>query len=172
MASARQRDGRWTGLYRDRQGRQRSADTYDTKTSAMKAARASEAIEATGRDAHQVLDGPELLHRAEKKGKLTVAGYAPTWLAGHGSSRPAARPTPACSSTSSASWPTSRWRPGRAQGAHLHPGPGGHQAVVQHRRPGHDDAPHDVRDRSRRPAYGSRPDQGRQRLQSVGSPSR
>jgi hypothetical protein len=28
MASARQRDGRWTGLYRDRLGRQRSASTY------------------------------------------------------------------------------------------------------------------------------------------------
>jgi integrase len=83
MASARQRDGRWTGLYRDQQGRQRSAGTYGTKTSALRAARASEAVEATGRDAHQVLDGPELLHRAEKKGKLTVAGYAPQWLAGH-----------------------------------------------------------------------------------------
>lgn len=41
------------------------------------------AVKATGRDAHQVLDGPELLNRAEKRGKLTVAGYAPQWLAGH-----------------------------------------------------------------------------------------
>ena len=48
MASARQRDGRWTGLYRDRDGRQRSAGTFDSKASALKAARASEAVEAAG----------------------------------------------------------------------------------------------------------------------------
>lgn len=95
MASVRQRDGRWTGLYRDGQGRQRSAGTYGTKASALRAARASEAVEATGRDARQVLDGPELLSMSAKKGKLTVAGYAPTWLAGH-RLEPTSRATYAC----------------------------------------------------------------------------
>lgn len=33
--------------------------------------------------AHQVLDGPALRHQGRGKGKLTVAGYAPQWLAGH-----------------------------------------------------------------------------------------
>jgi hypothetical protein len=94
MASARQRDGRWTGLYRDGQGRQRSAGTYDTKTSALKAARASEALEAAGQDAKLVLSGPEMLHRTEKKSKLTVASYALDWLAATARSQPPARPTP------------------------------------------------------------------------------
>ena len=51
MASARQRDGRWTGLYRDGQGRQRSGGTFDTKTAALKHARTAEALEASGQDA-------------------------------------------------------------------------------------------------------------------------
>ncbi len=83
MASARQRDGRFTALYRDRDGRQRSAGTYDTKSAALKAARAPEAIEATGADARQVLSEPVMFYRSEKKGKPTVAGYAPDWLTGH-----------------------------------------------------------------------------------------
>jgi integrase len=83
MASARQRDGRWTGLYRDHEGHQRSAGTYGTKSAALKAARASEAIEAAGADARRVLREPEMLYSSEKKGKPTVAGYAPQWLSGH-----------------------------------------------------------------------------------------
>jgi hypothetical protein len=83
MASTRQRDGRWTGLYRDREGHQRSGGTYSTKSAALKAAKASEAIEAAGADARQVLRNPEMLYSSEKKGKPTVAGYAPQWLSGH-----------------------------------------------------------------------------------------
>lgn len=105
MASARQRDGRWTGLYCDHQGRQRSADTYDTKTAALKHARTAEALEASGQDARPAQT--EMLPASSRRGKITVAGYAPTWLAGW--SRPPARPTRACSSTLSASWATSRW---------------------------------------------------------------
>jgi hypothetical protein len=83
IASARLRDGRWAGLYRDIRGRQRSAGTYDTKTAALKAARASEAIEATGQDAKLVLAQPEMIYPSARRGKITVAGYAPDWLAGH-----------------------------------------------------------------------------------------
>jgi hypothetical protein len=35
MASARERNGRWTGLYRDANGKQRSAGTYDTQEEAL-----------------------------------------------------------------------------------------------------------------------------------------
>lgn len=81
MASARQRDGRWTGLYRHHQGRQRSAGTYDTKTAALKHARTAEALEASGQDARPAQT--EMLPVGSRRGKITVAGYAPTWLAGH-----------------------------------------------------------------------------------------
>jgi len=95
MASVRQRDGRWTALYRDREGHQRSAGTYGTKSVALKTARASEAIEAAGADARQVLRAPEMLYSSEKKGKPTVAGYAPQWLSGH-RLEPTSRATYAC----------------------------------------------------------------------------
>ena len=90
MASARKRNGRWTGLYRD-QGRQRSAGTYDTKTSALKAARAAEALAASGIDPRPAQT--EMLYPSARRGKLTVAGYAPDWLADTGWSRPAGPPT-------------------------------------------------------------------------------
>lgn len=80
MASARQRDGRWTGLYRD-QGRQRSAGTYDTKTSALKAARAAEALAASGIDPRPAQTG--MLYPSARRGRITLAGYAPGWLSGH-----------------------------------------------------------------------------------------
>ena len=80
MASVRQRDGRWTGLYRD-QGRQRSAGTYDTKTSALKAARAAEALAASGIDPRPAQTG--MLYPSARRGRITVAGYAPGWLSGH-----------------------------------------------------------------------------------------
>ncbi len=83
MASARQRDGRWTGLYRDRQGRQRSAGTFDGKTAALKHARAAEAVEAAGQDAKLVLAQPEMIYPSAKRGRITVAGYTDQWLAGH-----------------------------------------------------------------------------------------
>jgi integrase len=81
MASARARDGRWTGLYRDRLGRQRSAGTFDTKTLALKHARTAEALEASGQDARPAQT--EMLPASSRRGKVTVATYAPTWLAGH-----------------------------------------------------------------------------------------
>lgn len=81
MASARARDGRFTGLYRDGQGRQRSAGTYDTQRAALKAARAAEALAASGIDPRPAQT--EMLHPSSRRGKTTVAAYAPTWLAGH-----------------------------------------------------------------------------------------
>jgi hypothetical protein len=39
MASTRERNGRFIGLYRDADGKQKSAGTYDTKTAALKAGR-------------------------------------------------------------------------------------------------------------------------------------
>lgn len=83
MASARQRDGRWTGLYRDQQGDQRSAGTYDTEKAALKATTAAEAIEATGRSSRFTLSRPIEIFRTEKNARLTVAECAPAWLSGH-----------------------------------------------------------------------------------------
>jgi integrase len=75
MASARERNGRWTALYRDAQGRQKSAGTFGSERDALKAARHQEALAcpAQGR----------AVYRTEKRGKITVAGYAPKWLDGH-----------------------------------------------------------------------------------------
>jgi integrase len=81
MASARQRDARWTGLYRDRQGRQRSAGTFDGKTAALRAARAAEALEASGIDPRPVQT--EMAYPSARRGRITVAGYCDQWLAGH-----------------------------------------------------------------------------------------
>ena len=75
MASTRMRgNGKWTALYRDKGGAQRSAGTHPTKKSALKAATAAEAIEATGRSAKRVINGPTPLYLDSKRGKLTVAG--------------------------------------------------------------------------------------------------
>lgn len=59
MASTREREGKFTGLYRDRAGHQRSAGTYTTKREALKAARHAEALEAQGRDAANAMRGPK-----------------------------------------------------------------------------------------------------------------
>ena len=163
MASVRQRDGRWTALYRDREGHQRSAGTYGTKSVALKAARASEAIEAAGADARQVLRAPEMLYSSEKKGKPTVAGYAPQWLSGH-RLEPTSRATYACMllhivrelgdvTLADLDAPRVRTFIRGLEATRLSSRP---------RRPSHDDAPHDARDRSRRPADGSRPHLGHQ----------
>ncbi len=83
MASTREREGRFTGLYRDALGHQRSAGTYKTKREALRAARHAEALEASGRDAREVMREPEPVYPIERRGKLTVAGYGPDWLDGH-----------------------------------------------------------------------------------------
>lgn len=75
MASTRVRNGRIIGLYRDAQGRQKSAGTFDTEAGALKAARHAEAL----------ANPPEMemAYRTEKRGKVTVAGYMPKFLEGH-----------------------------------------------------------------------------------------
>jgi integrase len=75
MASAHKRGQRYIGLYRDAQGRQKSAGTYGTQTEALKAAKHAEAL----------ANPPEIemAYRTEKRGKVTVAGYGPGWLEGH-----------------------------------------------------------------------------------------
>lgn len=76
MASVRQRESRWTGLFRDRSGAQKSAGTFDTKREALKAARGAEALGYTTRE-------PQTPYAAERRGHITIAGYGPKWLAGH-----------------------------------------------------------------------------------------
>jgi hypothetical protein len=44
MASTRERNGRFTGLYRAASGKQRSAGTFDSETEALKAAGYEEAL--------------------------------------------------------------------------------------------------------------------------------
>jgi integrase len=75
MASTRTRNGRIIGLYRDAQGRQKSAGTWPTQAEALKAAKHAEAL----------ANPPEttMVYASEKRGKVTVAGYGPGWLEGH-----------------------------------------------------------------------------------------
>jgi len=83
MASTRCRNGKWTALYRDRAGDQKSAGTYGTKKIAQAKANAAEALEASGQDAKLVLGSPEMLPTLTRRGHVTVEGYGPEWLAGH-----------------------------------------------------------------------------------------
>lgn len=83
MASTRCRNGKWTALYRDRAGDQKSAGTYGTEKLAQAKANAAEALEASGQNAKLVLNGPELLLAPARRGHVTIAGYGPEWLAGH-----------------------------------------------------------------------------------------
>ncbi|HYZ52795.1 MAG TPA: tyrosine-type recombinase/integrase [Streptosporangiaceae bacterium] len=76
MASVRQRGNRYTALFRDSSGAQKSAGTFDTKREALKAAKRAEALgEAPSK--------PVAVHAASKRGKLTIAGYMPVFLSGH-----------------------------------------------------------------------------------------
>src|ERR1700691_6220147 len=83
MASTRERNGRFTGLYRDQAGAQKSAGTFATRKTAMAKATAAEALEAGGQDAKIVLNGPEMFLPDAKRGHVTVAGYGPQFLADH-----------------------------------------------------------------------------------------
>jgi hypothetical protein len=74
MASARQRGGRWIGLYRDAGGKQKSAGTYDTEREAVARAQVAEL------DAHP--PKPVKVYPAEKKSQPTLAGYGPLAIAG------------------------------------------------------------------------------------------
>lgn len=84
MASVRCRNGKWTALYRDRAGDQKSAGTYGTKKIAQAKANAAEALEASGQDAKLILGSPEIIPTTSRRGQVTVEGYGPGWLAGHG----------------------------------------------------------------------------------------
>jgi hypothetical protein len=72
MASARLRGKRWTGLYRDASGAQKSAGSFDTEEEALARAKVAE------------LDVRPLatveVYAATRRGKVTVAAYAPGWL--------------------------------------------------------------------------------------------
>lgn len=71
MAGARERNGRWLAYYK-LNGKQKGAGTYDTYEEAIEAARRAEA-NRPGKD-----EVP-----AKVSGKLTVAGYFPTFIDGH-----------------------------------------------------------------------------------------
>ena len=74
MASARLRGRKWSGLYRDADGRQKSAGSYDTEEEALARAQVAELDANPPR--------PVAVYRQEVRGKITVAGYAPGWLEG------------------------------------------------------------------------------------------
>jgi integrase len=74
MASARPRKNRWTGLYTDASGNQKSAGTYDDQKTALKAADHQEAL-ARPPEAIEV-------HATSKRGRPTIAGYGPVAIAG------------------------------------------------------------------------------------------
>jgi integrase len=74
MASTRERSGRWTGLYRDAHGNQKSAGTFGTEDEALARAKVAE-LDANPPESVEV-------YATSKRGRLTVAGYAPGWLAG------------------------------------------------------------------------------------------
>ena len=74
MASARLRGKRWTGLYRDASGAQRSAGSFDTEGEALARAQVAE-LDANPPMAVEA-------RPVEKRGRATVAGYAWKWLDG------------------------------------------------------------------------------------------
>ena len=75
MASARERNGRWAALYRNSAGKQRSAGTFATEREALKAAEHAEAVANPPRPPKATE-----VYATQKRGKATVAGYAPKWL--------------------------------------------------------------------------------------------
>jgi len=83
MASARERNGRFTALYRGTDGKQKSAGTFATKKEALNAARLAEAGLVSAAKT-------EYAYRSQNRGKVTVAAYADEWLPGH-SITPSAR---------------------------------------------------------------------------------
>ena len=74
MASVRKRGSKFTGLYRDASGAQKSAGSFDTYDEALARAQVAE-LDA------RPLEYPEVFSK-ERRGKVTVAGYAPGWLDG------------------------------------------------------------------------------------------
>jgi integrase len=72
MASVRRRGAKFTGLYRDANGAQKSAGSFGTEEEAL--ARAT-VLEFDARPPEY----PEV-HRKHVRGKVTVAAYAPGWL--------------------------------------------------------------------------------------------
>ena len=75
MASARERNGRFTALYRDTDGKQKSASTFATRKEALKAARLAEAGMYTVKT--------EAAYPIRVRGKVTVASYVSEWLPAH-----------------------------------------------------------------------------------------
>lgn len=71
MASVRERNGRFTGLYHDAEGRQRSAGAYSTRTEAKAAERGTGPVKA------------EVAYAPNVRGKTTVASYAYEWFRSH-----------------------------------------------------------------------------------------
>ena len=74
MASARMRNGRFTALYRDAGGRQKSAGTFGDERAALKAAEHAEAVANPPKP-------PAEVQPVSKRGRVTVAGHVPGWLA-------------------------------------------------------------------------------------------
>jgi hypothetical protein len=74
MASARLRGSRWTALYRDGTGKQKSAGAYGTEEEALARAKVAE-LDANPPE-------PVEAHPREIRGRVTVAAYAPGWLEG------------------------------------------------------------------------------------------
>lgn len=72
MASTRERNGRFTGLYRDASGAQKSAGTFDNEDEALTRAKVKE-LDAQPPKVIEV-------YPTAKRGKVTVAAYAPTWV--------------------------------------------------------------------------------------------
>jgi integrase len=79
VASARSRNGKWSALYRDQAGHQKSAGTYNTRPEALRAARKAEK-QATGKNTRP--RGEAVAQPGTRNGKVTVAGYIPEYLRG------------------------------------------------------------------------------------------
>ena len=74
MASARLRNNRWAALFRDAQGKQKSAGTFATEKEALKAAEHAEAVARPPKTTE--------VQWASRRGKPTMAGYGPGAIAG------------------------------------------------------------------------------------------
>jgi integrase len=79
MASARLRGKKWTALYRDPSGAQRSAGSFSSEEEALARATIAE-LDAGRARALAEPPAPVLLYPDTRRGKVTVAAYAPGWL--------------------------------------------------------------------------------------------
>jgi hypothetical protein len=93
---ARNRNGRFDATYRDRFGQVQTTPTFATAKQADARKDACRALEKSGIDAKAYFAKTEILVPDTRRGHITLGGYGPVFLKGHGWRPPRARATARC----------------------------------------------------------------------------